>query len=217
MKNKFIVIVTLLMTIQVACMAQQHEYVDLGLPSGTLWATCNVGANSPEEYGDYFAWGETSPKTTYSWNNYKYCKDDNGDKFSKYNTQSEYGSVDNKTTLDRSDDAAYQNWGSDWCMPTQAQFQELQYKCSWTWTTKNGINGYEVKGPNGNTIFLPAAGSRYVTDLNGAGSGGLYWSSSLFAGDPSGGRVLYFNSYRVGTGNWDYRRYGGSVRPVRRR
>jgi hypothetical protein len=130
-----------------------HEYVDLGLPSGTLWATCNIGANSPEEYGDYFAWGETSPKSNYKWSTLKYCEDDNGDTYSKYNTDSKYGNVDNKTTLERSDDAATANWGNDWCMPTLAQFQELYDKCTWTWTKKNGKKGYEVKGSNGNTIF----------------------------------------------------------------
>ena len=170
-----------------------HAYVDLGLPSGTLWATTNVGANNPWEYGDYFAWGETSTKSNYDWSTLKYCMDNSGDKFSKYNTtQSKYGNVDNKTTLERSDDAATANWGSDWCMPTQAQFRELIDKCKWTWTTKNGKKGYEVKGPNDNTIFLPAAGCRYGSSLLYVGSDGRYWSSSLYGSDRAW--RLYFDS-----------------------
>lgn len=210
MKNKFIVIVTLLMTIQVACMAQQHDYVDLGLPSGTLWATCNVGANSPEEYGDYFAWGETSPKTTYSWNNYKYCKDGDSHKFTKYCNRGDYGNngyTDSRTTLESTDDAATINWGSDWCMPTKDQFDELNKECTWTWTSKNGKDGYEVKGANGNTVFLPA------TTADGRAGG--YWSSSLGA-NSSTSQYLQFNSDHVYVSLWFFRCIGYSVRPVRR-
>ena len=216
MKNKFIVIATLLMAIQVACMAQQkHDYIDLGLPSGTLWATCNIGANAPEEYGDYFAWGETKPKSNYTWSTLKYCEDNTGYTFSKYNTQSYYGNVDKKTTLDRSDDAAYQNWGSDWCMPTLDQIKELKDKCTWTWTTKNGKNGCEVKGPNGKTLFLPAAGGPYGTSLYFDGSNGYYWSSSLNADLPYCGRALSFSSGGVDPRSWNDRDVGFSVRPVR--
>lgn len=195
--------------------ASGHPYVDLGLPSGTLWATTNIGAANPWDYGDYFVWGETTTKSTYAWSTLKYCEDNTGDKFSKYNTQSKYGSVDNKTTLERSDDAAAANWGSDWCMPTQAQFQELKDKCTWTWTTKNGKKGYEVKGKNGNSIFLPAAGYRNGTDLGSACSCGIYWSSSLNTDYPSSGLSLYFDSGEVCPGIWYYRRYGQPVRPVR--
>jgi hypothetical protein len=130
------------------------------LPSGTLWATCNIGANSPEEYGDYFAWGETAPKDDYNWSNYKWC---NGtlNKLTKYSTRSSYGYkgfVDNKTVLDPEDDAAYVNWGSSWRMPTTEQMQELIDNCSSVWTTQNGVNGRLFTGPNGNTMFLPATG-----------------------------------------------------------
>ena len=193
-----------------------HEWVDLGLPSGTLWATCNVGADNPWDYGDYFAWGEISTKSTYSLSNYKYA---NGayDKLTKYCNKSSYGDngfTDSRTTLEKSDDVAYQQWGSDWCMPTQAQFQELKEKCTWTWTTRNGKNGYEVKGPNNKSIFLPAAGYKgsdgKPSDL---GSGGHYWSSSLLTDNPNYARVLFYSSY-VFTSN-DNRSCGNSVRPVR--
>ena len=150
-----------------------YNAVDLGLPSGTLWADRNVGADSPEAYGDYFAWGEIEPKTIYGWSNYKWC---NGsyDTLTKYCTYSSDGTVDNKTTLDLEDDAAYVNMGSEWRMPTITEQQELIDNCTWTWTTQNGVNGYKVTGNNGNSIFLPAAGFRSGTDLDLAGYDGEY-------------------------------------------
>ncbi len=187
-----------------------YEYVDLGL--SVKWATCNVGATKPEDYGDYFAWGETEPKSTYDWSTYKYC---NGsyNTLTKYNNSSSYGTVDNKTTLDLIDDAARANWGGSWRMPTKAEQDELRNNCTWTWTTQNGVNGYKVTGTNGNSIFLPAAGCRYVSSLSSAGSGGDYWSSSLYTVSPSVAYYLYFYSSGV---DWDYstRYYGQSVRPV---
>ena len=129
------------------------------MPSGTLWATCNIGANSPEEYGDYFAWGETAPKDDYNWSNYKWC---NG----VYQTPTKYcdksyagynGFVDNKTELDPEDDAACVNWGPSWRMPTTEQEKELYEKCSSSWTVRDGVNGRLFIGPNGNILFLPAA------------------------------------------------------------
>ena len=125
-----------------------HEYVDLGL--SVKWATCNVGAVSPEDYGDYFAWGETEPKDFYAWSTYKWC---NGsyDTLTKYCTDSKYGTVDNKTVLDLEDDAAHVNWGGDWRMPTKAEQDELYNNCTWEWTTQNGVNGYKVTSKiNGN-------------------------------------------------------------------
>lgn len=192
--------------------------VDLGLPSGTLWADRNVGAASPEDYGDYFAWGETTKKSNYIWQTQKYFEGQDGPypQLSKYNTRSKYGSVDNKTTLERADDAATANWGSGWCMPTRQQFQELKDNCTWTWTTRNGKNGYEVKGKNGNSIFLPAAGFREGTDLYNAGSVGNYWSSSLyteFADD--NGRQFSFISDHVFPNDGYFRYCGQSVRAVR--
>ncbi|MBQ7946533.1 MAG: InlB B-repeat-containing protein, partial [Bacteroidales bacterium] len=191
-----------------------HDYVDLGLPSGIKWATCNVGATSPEGYGDYFAWGETSPKDNYSWSTYKYC---NGSEttLTKYNTHSNYyGTIDNKTTLDLIDDAARANWGGSWRMPTKAEQDELQDNCIWTWTTQNGVNGYKVTSKtNGNSIFLPAAGNRNGTSVNNVGSVGHCWSGSLCESSPDSAYGLHFNSGLVGW-NYNYRYYGRTVRAV---
>ena len=191
-----------------------HEYVNLGLPSGVLWATCNVGANSPEDYGDYFAWGETQPKAHYKSETYKWCEG-SYDTQTKYCTDSYYGTVDNKTILELSDDAANANWGGDWRMPTKEEQDELRTECFWTWTTKNGVKGYTVTGPNGNSIFLPAAGDRFDSDLYDAGSDGDYWSSSLTTSYSSIAYYLCFNSSYV---DWyrNNRYYGHSVRPVLR-
>ena len=162
--------------------AAEHDYVDLGLPSGTLWATMNVGANSPEEYGDYFAWGETTPKSVYNWSTYKWCNGSN-DTMTKYCTNSSYGYngfVDNKTELDPEDDAAYVNWGSQWRMPSREQFQELINNCTSEWTTRNGVNGRLFTSKhNGASLFLPADGSREGNELSYAGSAGGYWSRTL--------------------------------------
>ena len=201
-----------------------HEYVDLGLPSGTLWATCNVGASSPEEYGDYFSWGETKPKTTYNWSTYKYCQGTETT-MTKYCTNSDYGIVDNKTELEPSDDAATANWGSGWQIPSREQCAELinsSYTTT-TWTTMNGVYGRKITSKsNGNSIFLPAAGYRYDTSLYRAGpyydSYGYYWSRSLNTSYSYGVCSLYFYSGDVSNfySNINGRRYcGQSVRPVR--
>ena len=191
-----------------------YGYVDLGLPSGLKWATMNVGATKPEEYGDYFAWGETQPKSNYNWSTYKWC---NGSEYTqtKYNTISRCGTVDNKTVLDPEDDAAHVNWGVSWRMPTKAEWTELRTKCTWTWTTQNGVDGRLVTGPNGKSIFFPAAGYLRDASLYDAGSRGLYWSSSLRTDGPENAYYVYFNSDKV---YWDFNgcvRYRGhSVRPV---
>ena len=133
----------------------EHDYVDLGLPSGTLWATCNVGANAPEAYGDYFAWGETTPKLSYDWSTYKYGAA--YDQLTKYCDDSSYGRfgfADQKTTLEASDDVATVNWGAGWRMPTAEQWEELKNKCRSAWTTLNGSTGRLFTGPNGNTLFF---------------------------------------------------------------
>lgn len=195
---------------------EAHEYVDLGLPSGTLWATCNVGAEKPEEYGDYFAWGETQSKEKYSWATYRYYDTANSI-VTKYCTDSSKGTVDNKTELEMGDDAATVNWGVEWQMPSFDQFRELinsEYTTT-TWTTLNGVKGRMiVSKSNGNRIFLPAAGYRSDASLDGAGTYGYYWSRSLNAVDPLGGHRLYFNSGNINAG-WNDRYYGRSVRPVR--
>ena len=193
------------------------EYVDLGL--SVKWATFNVGASTPEEYGDYFAWGETEPKATYYWSTYKWCND-SVTTLTKYNTDSSYGTVDNKTQLDLSDDAAHVNWGGDWRMPTEAEWTELREQCTWTRTTQNGVKGYKVTSKkvsySKNSIFLPAAGCRYDSDLSYAGSVGYYWSSSLKAGNPDNACDMYLDSSDVlyVFMYFGYRSCGRSVRPV---
>ncbi len=192
-----------------------HEYVDLGLPSGTLWATCNVGANSPEEYGDYFAWGETDVKATYTWSTYKWCDDATINTFTKYCTNKDYGIVDNRVVLESSDDAATAKLGADWCMPTQKQQYELWRNCSWTWSKFNGVSGQLLVGPNGNSIFLPAAGYRYDSPIvNSVEVSGSYWSLSLYSGYPDGAHYIVFDSEGAICDN-GYRCVGHSIRPVR--
>ena len=191
-----------------------HEYVDLGLPSGTLWATCNVGASSPEEYGDYLAWGETQPKTSYSWSRYKYYKGTSST-IMKYCTSSEDGTVDNKTELEPSDDAATANWGSGWQMPSREQCKEL-INSSYTTTTRitmNGVYGMKITSKsNGNSIFLPAAGYRNYTSLYNE-DGGRYWSRSLDTG--FSGYACSLRFYSDIHADEDNRINGLSVRPVR--
>ena len=189
----------------------KFSYVDLGL--SVKWANCNIGANSPEKYGDNFAWGETDPKSTYEWSTYKWCNGSSKTQI-KYCTSSSYGTVDNKTVLEATDDAATVNWGGAWRMPTDAEWTELREKCTWTWTTQNGVKGYKVtRRSNGNSIFLPAAGYRYGSSLYDAGSRGDYWSNSLSTGIPSYAYSLSLTSSYV---TWlsNDRYIGRSVRPV---
>ena len=212
-----------------------HEYVDLGLPSGLKWASMNVGATKPEEYGDYFAWGETEPyyeagyaqsdnpiwkngkELGYDWPSYRWC---NGayNKLTKYCTDSSCWDsawpMDNKTTLDLDDDAAHINCGGSWRMPTDAEWTELLENCTWTWTTQNGVNGRRVTSKtNSDSIFLPAAGCRHDTRLYDVGSFGSYWSSSLYTGGPTITCGVGFYSDAVYWFSSD-RYVGFSVRPV---
>ena len=188
-----------------------HEYVDLGL--SVKWATCNVGASSPEEYGGYYAWGETEEKENYSWSTYKWCKG-SYDTMTKYCTSSSYGSVDKKTVLAPEDDVAHVKWGGNWRMPTRAEQDELREKCKWEWTTVNGVSGYKVTSKkNGNSIFLPAAGCRHGTGVGYRGSDGNFWSSSLSSSYSGSACYLLFGSGGRGWYNY-YRYYGHSVRPV---
>ena len=194
-----------------------HEYVDLGLPSGTLWATTNVGASTPEAYGDYFAWGETETKNMYNWSTYKWCKG-NMNTMTKYcfNSSDGFnGFTDDKTELDPEDDAAYMNWGTSWRMPTIEQQQELVNSCTWTWTTQNGVDGRLVTGPNGNTLFLPAAGTYWSGSLSGAGNWGRYLSRTLDKDYSFHACYMYFTSSYLQGYNFDYRYEGYSVRAVR--
>ena len=190
------------------------DYVDLGLPSGVKWADRNLGASKPSEYGDYYAWGETEPKTDYSWETYT-LRDTEGN-------MKKYNATDGKTTLEAEDDAATAKLGTPWRMPTSAEIEELlnSDNCTWTWITQDDVNGYGVNGykvvskKNGNSIFLPAAGYRSGSELRGAGSWGNYWSSSLNAAGSDYARYLYFLS-DVRDWSQDFRYYGLPIRPVR--
>ena len=180
-----------------------HEWVDLGL--SVKWATCNIGADSPEDYGDYFAWGENRPKSRYDWAN---CFDCTGNSWGTYK-------IGGKTSISPTSghDTARENWGGSWRMPTIAEFEELRDKCEWKLTSQGGHKGYKVTGPNGNSIFLPAAGWRSGTDTDYVGEDGYYWSSTLSSSNSGNARYLYFNSGGHGT-SYFYRSYGRSVRPV---
>ena len=203
-----------------------EEYVDLGL--SVKWAKCNLGASKPSDYGSYYAWGETEPKAEYTWATYKWMQAGQSDemhitKYTIADGQTEgiwYDAGgkfigDNKTTLEAADDAAIANLGSPWRMPSFYEIQELRDNCTWTWTTQNGVKGYEVKSKkNGNSIFLPAAGCRDRSILNYAGSQGFYWSSSLSTRYSDCARRLCLTSDDYDWG-YSYRYYGFTVRPVR--
>ena len=199
------------------------EAIDLGLPSGTLWAAFNVGATKPEEYGLYFAWGETqgyrgNEPHFFGWSNYKWC---NGgyNKLTKYCSKAEYGVVDNKTTLDLADDAARANWGAPWVMPTDEQIRELQKNCKTEWTEKNGVSGMLYTSKlNGKSVFFPAAGIRWENEIDWVGSGSwFFWSSTVSviepykAGDLSRDNYIYYGASYIYTSS---RYFGRSVRPV---
>jgi len=178
---------------------KDHGYVDLGLPSGLKWATCNVGASRPGDYGNYYAWGEMSTKEEY-WRSNSDSYESSDSKWNNIGGNSRY-------------DAATANWGGYWRMPTKEDFEELLRECTWEWTTLNGHNGYKVIGPNGNSIFLPAAGWRYGTDEGRVGSGGYYWSSTPDESYANYAYGLCFGGDRHGV-DWGLRDRGRSVRPV---
>lgn len=192
--------------------ANGHEYVDLGLPSGTLWATCNVGALNPEEYGGYYAWGETEEKSVYSRETYKWC---NGSKntITKYCTESIHGTVDNKTTLEAEDDVARVKWGEDWRMPTADEQQELVDNCIWSRGRLNGVDGYWITSKqNGKSIFLPTAGCFIGKEVQYCGLFGYFWSGTLCNDNSNAYCIRFYNDYnnREGYG----RSAGFTVRPV---
>ena len=205
MKKKVLSILLVFFAIVTTAYAQEntidgHEYVDLGLPSGTLWATCNVGATKPEEYGLFFAWGETKPKDVYEFDSYF-------DKtWNKYNSSS-------LTELVLEDDAACVNWGSNWRMPNYNQIKELTDNCNWEWTTLNGVYGRKATSKkNGMLIFFPAAGYHYKTNLHRVGTSGFYWSRTLSTWFREYAKGLEFGD---GQEDWYYLRCSGrSVRPV---
>ena len=214
-----------------------HEYVDLGLK--VKWATCNVGAEKPEDYGDYFAWGDTTTKYQpgyaqsespqwkngmwdgYSWVNYRFSNETSNSLF-KYCNDSRSGfegGTDTLTILTPADDVAHYKWGGNWRMPTQADFYELLNNCNFEFTTQNGVKGMKVtsRKDSSQSIFLPATGSRDVTNLVGVGLGGFYWSSSLYKFDPSSALYLtFYPEYHTSLyhTSFVYRCYGLSVRPV---
>lgn len=192
------------------------DWVDLDLPSGLLWATRNVGATSPEDYGDYFAWGETQTKESYyTWSTYRYCNGDY-DQLTKYCNNSYHGYngfTDGLTTLQPGDDAATANYGGR--TPTQAEWQELIDNTTSQWTTINGVNGRCLTGSNGNSLFLPATGYRVDSSfISYAGNYGNYWSSSLLTYRSDDAWYFRFNSGRQYV-DYNYRYFGCTVRAVR--
>ena len=173
-----------------------HDWVDLGLPSGLKWATCNIGASTPEGYGNYYAWGETTTKSSYTEDN---CRT--------------YGVSMNDISGNATYDAARANWGSTWRMPTNAEMEELENNCTWTWTAQSGINGYKVTGQNGKSIFLPAAGYCHGTSRYYVGECGTYWGSTPHESNDCLACKLTFDSGVRNVG-WLVRDSGYTVRPV---
>lgn len=219
---------------QETLMENGHEYVDLGLSA--KWATCNVGASSPQEYGDYYAWGETEKKDLYAMNNYKFNQNTRSNDFddmllTKYCPHHWWTYYDKKEQLDTKDDVARVRWGGQWHMPSAYEMEELIHKCTWTWTKKKGIEGYKVTGPNGNSIFLPACGCRH-DEISGEVEGfaevdytlGYYWTDELADGMEGGvvygkdglrAAMLFLdNSYNTITISDAWRFVGACVRPV---
>ena len=197
------------------------EWVDLGLPSGLLWAKCNLGAKAPEEHGDYYAWGETQTKDVYRWNTYRYCTADLTSIYeilytlTKYNYIDTLGATDTLTVLEAMDDAASANLGGGARTPTKEDWEELIANTTSEWTTVNGVNGRKMTASNGNSIFLPAAGSIFRTDLTGVNNFGLYWASTLGSNRPSRAWGFYFQHAIQGMDCENERSHGQSIRPVR--
>lgn len=188
-----------------------HGWVDLGL--SVKWATCNVGANNPNDNGSYFAWGETQTKSRYDWDTYKWCRGTSGS-LTKYCINSAYGNLDNKTVLSLSDDAANANWGGAWRTPTKAELEELRTKCTWTWNVINSVKGYKVtSNSNGKSIFLPANGWPNEGTVNRVGVFGSYWSSTIHNTFTFGASCIQFSSIEV-KGNFAARCAAQSVRAV---
>lgn len=188
-----------------------HTFVDLGLPSGIKWATCNVGATKPEEFGDYFAWGETEPKQNYEPKNYKFHLYDKKAKRKKFIFSKYYRFFDDHVILEPCDDTATANWGEGWRMPARDEMQELIDSCTSEWTAINGVNGRLFTGPNGNTVFFPAGEHEYKNKYN---SGGYYWSSVLNQDSQYSAYSLYICSPYANIASANSRSIGFSVRAV---
>ena len=211
-----------------------YQYVDLGLPSGLKWATCNVGAAKPEETGDYFAWGETETyyevghtlsnepalkpgkQEGYYWPSYKWS-DNSGEKFFKYVLDSAYGTVDNKKVLDKEDDAAHAARGGKWRTPTPEEWEELTNNTFWEWTNENGITGYRIKSKiNDKSFFLPAVGHRFKTQIyyytnKDYADYGNYWTASIVNTESGDSWMITPTNHGLSQ-NWRY--YGFPIRPV---
>jgi hypothetical protein len=223
MKDNFktlgIVFILLSIAAIVGCQGKTNSadgsYLDLGLTSGTLWATCNLGGENVWDFGDFYAWGETEKKTIFTWDSYKYSSGVNGclTKYCNNATFGKNGFTDNILSLQLSDDVAALRCGEDCSLPSMAQWKELKENCTWTWTQNNGINGYQVKGNNGNEIFIPAAGC-YVSNSKGhEGFSGGYWSSELVEEKPLEAHAFIFLSDKILFARY-LRYYGMSIRAV---
>lgn len=218
MKKLFYLLFSLLTVTLVSCenskepsdSANGHEYIDLGL--SVKWATCNVGANSPEKFGNYYAWGEIETKTDYSTETYKWNKG-KSDTYTKYCILQAEGTVDNKITLELSDDAASANWGGNWRMPNAAEMQELVDECTWMWGQKDNVKGFTVIGRNGNSIFLPTAGFFSDSNLEHVNTIGSYATNTLCSLYSQYINALYFEFGGEAVTNVP-RETGYSIRPV---
>lgn len=200
-----------------------YEWVDLGLPSGTRWASRNIGAKDPESYGDYYAWGEVTTKEIYYWHTYQHSRGDAYCSITKYcplgingfgYTYGYAGYTDNRTILEPCDDAATVNWGEGWRMPTKEEMEELLNNCTNVWTSINGVNGRKFIGSNGNSIFLPAAGNYYDVLLLEDDADGYYWSSSVYSDNANYSWIIKFDSSNCLVNHQHYRYRGHPVRPV---
>jgi hypothetical protein len=183
--------------------SDEIEAVDLGL--SVKWANMNVGAKTPSGFGSYFAWGETKTKQFFSWNTYTWSKGDSP-------SLTKYSTLDRRTQLALSDDAARANMGGDWRMPTVDEYDELIDNCKWEWTNKDGINGYKVTSKkNGNSIFLPITGFRFYGDVQFRAINGIYWTSSLYTANPYKAWCLEFNfsDVKVHYGDLTSNRFSG--------
>ena len=188
-----------------------HDYVDLGLPSGLRWATCNIGSKSPAGYGDYFAWAETKSKASYTEANYNGCIDIYVDGLGDITCDTlRRGHI---IIANPQFDAARKNWGENWKLPTAKDFAELNKECSWELKSIEGHKGYLVTGPNGNSIFLPMAGLKENQYKSQVGTGSFYWTGDSWDARDRSTMIDFHESSHNGS-IWCYRYKGLSIRPV---